>query len=82
MSQVESKIKEIFNENKQDVVRLMSIHRSKGLENDRVFMITHFENKRLIPSPYAVRDWELVAENNVLFVGLTRAKKSLIFIKL
>lgn len=82
MSQVESKIIEMFKEDKKDAVKLRSIHRAKGLEADRVFLIERFEGKRLIPSTYAVRPWELVQENNILFVALTRAKKSLILINL
>jgi DNA helicase-2/ATP-dependent DNA helicase PcrA len=85
MSQVEDIIKDMFREdkeNKRDCVKLMSIHRSKGLEADRVFMITHFEGKRLIPSPYAEQFHELVSEQNILFVGTTRAKEELIYIKL
>ena len=70
-------IKYIFNENKKGV-RLMTIHRSKGLESDRVFMINKFNGEIQCPSSKAVKSWEKIQENNLLFVGITRAKKALI----
>lgn len=82
MYQISDRIKEIFNENKKDAIKLMTIHKSKGLEADRVFLIESFEGKKLIPSPYANQQWELVQENNVNYVAHTRAKKALIKVKL
>lgn len=72
-------IRRIFDE-KRGGVRLMTIHRSKGLENDRVFMIAKFEGKKLYPSDRATKDWELVQEANLQFVAITRAKKSMILL--
>lgn len=72
-----STIKSIFADNKQGV-KLMTIHRSKGLEYDRVFMIDKFNGETQCPSPKATQDWEKIQENNLLFVAITRAKKSLI----
>lgn len=82
MSQVEDKISLMFEEGNKDAVKLSTIHRAKGLEADRVFLVTHFDGKQLIPSSYAVRHHEIVQENNVLFVALTRAKKSLIKLRI
>ena len=79
--EVESKIKELF-ENKINSIQLMTSHKSKGLENDRVFFIEQFNGKKLIPSKYATTDQEKEQENNLLFVSLTRAKKELIYLKL
>jgi DNA helicase-2/ATP-dependent DNA helicase PcrA len=73
------KIEEIFNENKEGC-KLLSCHRSKGLESDRIFFIQRYNGQQLIPSKYARKDWEKVQENNLLFVGLTRAKKELVYI--
>jgi DNA helicase II / ATP-dependent DNA helicase PcrA len=70
-----SKIQELFDdtENKKILV-LSTIHRSKGREWNRVFAlgINHYS-----PSKYAKRDWELVQENNLLYVLVTRAKNHL-----
>lgn len=74
-------VKEIFKEDKK-AARLMTIHRSKGLEANRVFLITHASEQPLMPSKWAKQSWEFVQEDNLKFVALTRAKKELIFISL
>jgi len=61
-------------------IKLMTIHKSKGLENDRIFLIERFEGKRLIPSQYATTPAQLRQENNLLFVAYTRSMKELITI--
>jgi DNA helicase II / ATP-dependent DNA helicase PcrA len=70
-----SKIQELFDdtENKKILV-LSTIHRSKGREWNRVFAlgINHYS-----PSKWAKRDWELIQENNLLYVLVTRAKTHL-----
>lgn len=72
-------IKRMFSDKKK-CVKLMTIHKSKGLESDRVFIIERFEGQKLLPSKYAVQDWEKTQEKNLEFVAITRAKKSLIYI--
>lgn len=54
---------------------LSSIHKSKGLEADNVFLL----NSHLIPSQYASTEEQLKQENNLLYVAITRAKKKLIY---
>ena len=81
MDQVISFIEEVFNEDKEGV-QLMTIHKSKGLESRRVFYLESFEGKKLIPSAYANKAWELDQEKNLLFVAITRAKESLIYLTL
>jgi superfamily I DNA/RNA helicase len=76
-----SKIREIFAEDRK-AVKLLTIHRSKGLENERVFMIETFEGEKLLPSKYAVMDWMIQQENNLLFVAYTRAKEKFIILNL
>lgn len=65
-------------EDKKDVVILSSIHRSKGLEAERVFIL----NRELMPSRYAKKAWELKQEQNLEYVAITRAKHSLFFISI
>jgi DNA helicase-2/ATP-dependent DNA helicase PcrA len=79
MAQVEETFTKMFR-NLKNAVRLMTIHRSKGLENDRVFLIEAYQGKKLMPSMYAEKPEELLQEKNLEFVALTRAKKSLIYI--
>jgi superfamily I DNA/RNA helicase len=70
------KISEIFNDNDSEGVRLMTGHKSKGLESDRVF----FLKPELIPSKYADTELELHQERCLMYVIITRAKKELIYI--
>lgn len=72
------KVHDIFVED-TDGVKLMTIHKSKGLENNRVFFMQKFKGKQLIPSQHAVTPWQKKQEQNLNFVAITRAKKSLIY---
>ena len=74
-------VQDIFS-NEKGGVRLMTIHRSKGLEADNVYMITHYQGEKLNPHKSATQDWEKIQEQNLLFVAYTRAKKKLSFITL
>lgn len=65
------------NDHKEGDVILSTIHKSKGLEADRVFILGFDE---LIPSEYATTELELYGERCLQFVAVTRAKKELIFI--
>lgn len=79
MFEIEVKIKDLFTD-KVGAIELSTIHKSKGREANRVFFLEKYNNQRLIPSKYAIQGWELTQEDNLLFVALTRAKKSLIYI--
>ena len=59
------------------VVVLSTIHKSKGLEFDRVFILDSW----LIPSKYAKKGWQLTQEDNIFYVGITRSKNFLAYIK-
>jgi uncharacterized protein (TIGR00375 family) len=58
-----------------DRVRVMTLHASKGLEFDHVF-IAGCESG-LIPYTLFRKDVNLIEEQNLLYVGMTRAKKQL-----
>src|SRR5690606_22630658 len=53
ISEVERFIETVFDEDREGI-RLMTIHRSKGLECERVFVIETFDRQTLIPSKWAV----------------------------
>lgn len=72
-----NKINFIFDGDDNDAVQLSTIHKAKGLESDNVFIL----NKSLMPSKFAKKDWEILSENNLIYVAYTRAKKTLNFIK-
>ena len=60
-----------------DVVTLSSIHKAKGLQFHRTFCLG---NAQLIPSKYAVTEEQQVQETNLLYISVTRAIESLVYI--
>jgi superfamily I DNA/RNA helicase len=58
-------------------VQLSTIHRAKGREWPHVL----FLDPHLLPSKYAEQEWELVQEDNVAYVGVTRSQDTLQYIK-
>lgn len=75
-SELLAKIDIIFSDEEKDGICLSTIHKAKGLEADNVYILC----RSLIPSKYARKEWEIVAEDNLLYVALTRAKKRLNYI--
>jgi hypothetical protein len=75
-NQVIEKIKTIFSDKKKVGICLSNIHKSKGLEAERVFIL----QRDLMPSKYAVLPWQVEQEKNLMYVAYTRAKKTLGFI--
>lgn len=72
--QVAARIKSIFNADAG--IRLSSVHRAKGLEADRVFIL----HPELMPHPMARQEWEMVQEHNLRYVARTRAKRELVYV--
>jgi superfamily I DNA/RNA helicase len=62
---------------KPNIVTLSSIHKAKGLEFDRCFILG---NDQFIPSKYAISEDQKKQEQNLLYVSVTRAKHHMIFI--
>ena len=58
----------------QKVLTLSTIHKAKGREWDRVFALGM---SNYSPSKWAKQAWELVQENNLCYVQVTRAKSHL-----
>lgn len=54
---------------------LSTIHKSKGREWPRVFILGR---ARYMPSKWARKDWELEQERNLAYVAVTRAKSTLV----
>lgn len=73
--QLKNRIKTIFMDNGTGVM-LSTIHKAKGTENKRVFLLL----PDLIPSQYATSEWQMEQESNLLYVAITRAKQSLIYL--
>tara|TARA_R110000796_G_scaffold96719_1_gene203230 strand:+ start:694232 stop:695821 length:1590 start_codon:yes stop_codon:yes gene_type:complete len=70
------KIDSIFSSDSDGII-LSSIHKSKGLEAHRVFIL----GDELMPLKKAELDWEKEQEKNLMYVAYTRAKSELIFIQ-
>lgn len=62
--------------NPEKQIRLSSVHRAKGLEADRVFVL----EPGLMPHYLCRLDWEMEQEKNIAYVAITRAKQSLYFV--
>lgn len=74
--QIISLFKRIFTDGDFNGVTLSTIHKSKGLENERVF----FLNSSLIPSKYADTPEKILQEQNLKYVAITRAESELIYL--
>jgi superfamily I DNA/RNA helicase len=56
---------------------LSTVHRSKGREWSRVYVLGRFQ---FMPSSFARQDWQLVQEDNLIYVACTRAKSELVYV--
>jgi len=72
---VDIQIDILFADKEKGVV-FCTIHRSKGMETDSVFIL----RPDLIPHPAAKIDWQRDQEMNLKYVAITRAKQHLYFV--
>ena len=72
-----NKIKTLFID-KKNAIMLCTIHKSKGLEADIVYIL----DEKLIPSKFAKSTEQRKQENNLKYVARTRAKKELYFLNI
>lgn len=72
-----NKIKSLFVD-KSNAIMLCTIHKSKGLENDVVYIL----NEALIPSKFAKSEEQKKQEYNLKYVARTRAKNELYYLNL
>ena len=56
----------------EDAIKISTIHRAKGLENDRVFILEYDK----LPPPRDL-EWENIQERNLHYVAVTRPKEEL-----
>ena len=78
VKQLFDQLDEMFSGDDGDGITLCTIHKSKGLEADIVYIL----NEHLIPSKFARSDKQLQQERNLKYVARTRAKKELYFLNL
>ena len=67
------KIRQIFLDNSTGIC-LSTIHKAKGLESNRVFII---DKEKTLPSKWAKLSWQKEQEKNLEYIAYTRAKNYL-----
>lgn len=72
------RIEEMSTDKKTVGIRLSSIHKSKGLESDRVFLLE--PKGATVPHPMARSEWQVGQEWNLRYVAITRAIQELIYV--
>ncbi len=75
VAEIVAKIEAVFSDADAGVV-CSSVHRAKGFEADRTFIVS----PELMPHPSAKKAWEIEQENNIKYVALTRAKLEMYFV--
>lgn len=68
-------VRELFSDETRGYVTLSTYHKSKGKEWDRVIL---FEHGSRCPSRAARQAWQLKQEENLAYVAITRARKTLV----
>lgn len=71
-----AKIEGMFDQ-QSGALTLCTAHKSKGKEWDTVAIL----RPDLMPSKWARQDWQMLQEENLMYVAWTRAKKRLIFLE-
>jgi superfamily I DNA/RNA helicase len=79
IEKVIEKIESIFTDNKDSVgIKLSSVHRAKGLESRRVYIIQ--PPGASMSHPMAKVEWQKKQEMNIKYVAITRAIEELIWV--
>jgi len=76
VSDLISRIESFFSDEPNGNIVLSSIHRAKGLEWKRTFIL---DKSRFMPK-WIKREWQVEQEKNVIYVAVTRAIESLVYI--
>ncbi len=75
VNHIEEMFGERYGEDNRRILRLCTVHRAKGREWDRVFLLGR---NIYMPSKWAEKEWELGQEDNLVYVAWTRAKRELV----
>lgn len=73
---IKNGIREVFAESTLGVT-YCTVHRAKGLETDRVFLIC----PELMPHPRCTVPWQQEQEQNLKYIAITRAKKEFFYVE-
>lgn len=72
LSQLYRRIEDLFGDREAAVVQLSTVHKAKGMEADRVFVLKD--------TLYAFKGKDKLEEQNIEYVAVTRAKQHLIWV--
>lgn len=75
---LKSAIASLFDDTAKGLLTLSTVHKSKGLEWQDVFIL---DFDKYMPSPYAKQAWQRKQEENLIYVAITRAKLNLYYIE-
>lgn len=79
---LKAKIDTIFGDSEAgappDRLILSTVHKAKGREWDMVYL---YGRDQYMPSKWATQDWEKEQERNLIYVAVTRAKKTLVEVR-
>jgi len=78
VQEVIDKINSIFSDESKGGIRLSSIHKAKGLEAERVFLLQL--KGASVPHPMAKSSWQRQQESHLLYVAITRARNELVYV--
>lgn len=70
-------IDDMFSDTRNGCTTLATVHKAKGLEAPRVFII----DPQLMPSRYAKQAWQQEQERNLQYVAITRALETLHYVE-
>ena len=70
-------IDNFFSDERGRMVVLSTVHKAKGLEEERVFVL----RPDLMPHPKAKGGWQMEQENNIRYVAYSRAKDALFLVQ-
>ena len=77
VSDLATYIESLFADNDHSPITLATVHRSKGLENERIFLIQPNDLPLIWKNQ---QDWQLQQEENLLYVALTRSISDLFLV--
>lgn len=78
IDEIVRKYRALIVSNSKSAIKLSTIHRAKGLENDRVFILNYDQLPEIRPNQ---KDWEKEQEWNLKYVAITRAKQELYMVR-
>ena len=70
-------VEQLFSDEDTGGITYCTVHRCKGLETDRVFIL----RPDLMPHPRCTKEWQRTQEMNLKYVAITRAKKELYYVR-